>query len=110
MLRALQDVETALREVDSEQRRSAEIAAAVADAATARALATTRYTRGLSDYFAVIDAQRALQASEDALASSRTAAMQHLVALYKALGGGWQDEPGAPARATAGRPPPRPAA
>lgn len=89
LLFAVQDVETALVNLARERQRSADIAAAVEAATLTRRLARTRYARGLADYFAVIDAQRALQASEDALAASRTACVQHLVALYKALGGGW---------------------
>ena len=90
MLLAVQDVETALVNLDRERQRGIDIDAAVDSATVTRSLARTRYVRGLADYFAVIDAQRALQASEDALAVSRTLAIQHLVALYKALGGGWQ--------------------
>jgi len=92
MLVALQDVETALIQLERERRRASAMAEAVDSAAVARELAQTRYARGLSDYFAVIDAQRALQTSEDALAASRTAAALQLVALYKALGGGWDDD------------------
>lgn len=92
MLLAVQDVETSLVNLARERQRSADIAAAVEAATLTRRLARTRYERGLADYFDVIDAQRALQASEDALAVSRTASVQHLVALYKALGGGWEED------------------
>ncbi len=91
MLLALQDVEIALVNLDRERQRGADIAAVVTSATLTRSLARTRYERGLADYFAVIDAQRSLQSSEDALAVSRTAAVQHLTALYKALGGGWDE-------------------
>jgi outer membrane protein TolC len=40
----------------------------------------------------VIDAQAALYAAEDQVAQSRQAQVLALVALYKALGGGWQSE------------------
>ncbi len=92
LLQAVMDVETALVNLDRERRRIADVDAAVEAASLALTLARTRYERGLTDYFAVIDAQRALQASEDTLAQSRTACAQHAVALYKALGGGWNDE------------------
>ena len=39
---------------------------------------------------AVLDAQRELNANEDLLAQSRTTQTVNLIALYKALGGGWQ--------------------
>jgi outer membrane protein TolC len=37
-----------------------------------------------------LDAQRELYANEEPLAQSRTAQAVDLIALYKALGGGWQ--------------------
>jgi hypothetical protein len=39
---------------------------------------------------AVLEAQRELNANEDLLAQSRTTQTVNLIALYKALGGGWQ--------------------
>ncbi len=52
-------------------------------------MATTRYVSGLSSYFEVLDAQLDLYPAEFALA--RTQRDEHLavVALYRALGGGW---------------------
>jgi outer membrane protein TolC len=47
----------------------------------------------------VLDAQRSLYDSEYLLADSDRAVTSALVALYTALGGGW--EPSAPARRTA---------
>jgi len=41
----------------------------------------------------VLDAQRQQLASEDDLAQSDTAVITNLVALYKALGGGWEAVP-----------------
>jgi hypothetical protein len=48
------------------------------------------YRAGLTDFPAVLDAQRELYASEDLLAQSRTAQTVNLIALYKAVGCGWQ--------------------
>jgi outer membrane protein TolC len=55
-------------------------------------LAMERYLAGVQSYLAVIDAQAALYAAEDQVAQSRQAQVLALVALYKALGGGWQSE------------------
>ena len=52
-------------------------------------LANELYTRGLADFLTVLDAQRQQLAVEDDLVQSDTAVVTHLVALYKALGGGW---------------------
>lgn len=89
LLEALREVEGAASSAAQEGRRLVALDAAVASARRARALALSRQQSGVDDYFAVIDAQRALYGSEDLQAASATARMQHLVALYKALGGGW---------------------
>ena len=53
-------------------------------------IATLQYREGLADFERVIDTQRTLFAQQDLLVSSRGALAQNLVALYKALGGGWE--------------------
>jgi multidrug efflux system outer membrane protein len=53
-------------------------------------LANQRYASGLTDFLNVILAQRALYMGQDALAQSETAVVVNLIALYKALGGGWE--------------------
>jgi multidrug efflux system outer membrane protein len=52
------------------------------------ALARTRYLEGVVSYIEVLDAERNLFASEQALLSLRRANAENLVALYVALGGG----------------------
>jgi multidrug efflux system outer membrane protein len=55
----------------------------------ATSLARLRYQYGVSDFLTVLDAERTLlQAGQ--LAQSEMAAATALVAIYKALGGGWQ--------------------
>jgi outer membrane protein, multidrug efflux system len=53
-------------------------------------LAELRYRNGVASYLDVLDAQRALFAVQQALAQTRLAQQQNRVALFKALGGGWQ--------------------
>ncbi len=48
------------------------------------------YTQGQIDFLNVLNAQRSLLLSEDALAQSTGDTATELVALYKALGGGWE--------------------
>ena len=55
--------------------------------------ARTRYEGGAADFLDVLDAERTQLADEDRLAQSRTDAATSLVAVYKALGGGWQGAP-----------------
>jgi multidrug efflux system outer membrane protein len=52
------------------------------------ALAHTRYLEGVVSYIEVLDAERSLFASEQALLQLRRAEADNLVALYVALGGG----------------------
>jgi outer membrane protein TolC len=53
-------------------------------------LANTLYQGGARDFLNVIDAQRALALAEDQLVQSDRLIATDLVALYKALGGGWE--------------------
>ncbi len=52
-------------------------------------LANTIYREGYSDFQRVLDAQRALFTQQDAYIVNRSNAVGSLIALYKALGGGW---------------------
>ena len=54
------------------------------------------YQQGLTNFLNVLDAERSLLSSEDALVRSDSAVSTDLVSLYKALGGGWESfEPNA---------------
>jgi outer membrane protein, multidrug efflux system len=93
VLRALEETEDALV-TNARTRDSLKDAddAAVASRTAAR-IARTRYEGGLVDFLEVLDAERTQLAAEDRLAQSRTDAATSLVAVYKALGGGWQMTP-----------------
>jgi outer membrane protein TolC len=52
--------------------------------------ATLRYKAGSGDFLTVLEAQRTLYAARDQFSQYRFARFQAFVALYKALGGGWQ--------------------
>lgn len=52
-------------------------------------LANSQYREGYSDFQRVLDAQRALLEQQDNYLVSRSNAVSNLIALYKALGGGW---------------------
>ena len=56
-------------------------------------IARTRYEGGIVDVLEVLDAERTQLATEDKLAQSRTDAATSLIAVYKALGGGWETAP-----------------
>jgi NodT family efflux transporter outer membrane factor (OMF) lipoprotein len=92
ILLALQEVEDALIAYAKEQAHRAELSDAVAANAKAVELANQRYTQGLVDFLSVLDAQRSLYVAQDALVQSERQISELLVALYKALGGGWETE------------------
>ncbi len=92
ILVALQEVENALVAYAKEQAHRADLSDSVAANVKAADLANQRYTQGLVDFLSVLDAQRSLYASQDALVLSESRISENLVALYKALGGGWELE------------------
>lgn len=97
VLQAFQEVEDALVAFAHQQATSAELARAVGANDRTAELARRLYGQGLTDFLTVLDAERSLFASQDALAESQRDLALDLVALYKAVGGGWQV--GAPAAA-----------
>jgi hypothetical protein len=63
---------------------------AVQAAARSLDIANIQYREGLVDFQRVLDSQRTLFSQQERLVSTRGAVTQNLIALYKALGGGWQ--------------------
>ncbi len=53
-------------------------------------IADVQYREGLVDFQRVLDSQRALFSQQESLVGTRGAVAQSLIALYKAMGGGWQ--------------------
>jgi outer membrane protein, multidrug efflux system len=92
VLTALKDVETALVAYAKEQETRKSLSEAVVNNRKAVDLATQLYMAGRSDFLNVLIAQRALFTTEDALAQSTRTVDTNLIALYKALGGGWEKE------------------
>jgi NodT family efflux transporter outer membrane factor (OMF) lipoprotein len=90
VLAALGDVEKSLVNYAQEQVRYRSLNDAVAANRRAVEMANELYIRGLNDYLNVLDTQRALYLTETELAQSEATMASNLVALYKALGGGWQ--------------------
>jgi multidrug efflux system outer membrane protein len=89
VLTALEEVQNALVQYAEEQERRDRLARAVEASRLAVDLATERYRAGLADFLEVLEAQRDLYAGEDNLARSRTELAADIIALYRALGGGW---------------------
>jgi len=89
ILTALQEVENALIASAKEEEHRWALVEAVGANRKAVDLATTLYTQGHTDFLNVLNAQRSLYVSEDALVQSTGSVSTNLVALFKALGGGW---------------------
>jgi NodT family efflux transporter outer membrane factor (OMF) lipoprotein len=90
VLVALREVEDALSGYRTETQRYATLRAAAADAALAQDRATKLYAAGLTDFLHVLEADRTAYLAQDRLARSQQAEVEQTIALFKALGGGWQ--------------------
>ena len=92
VLQAWHEVDNALTAYQAEQTRRDELIQAVADYRQALGLAQSRYQQGVADFLTVLVAQGSLLGAQQQLASSTTTVSSNLVALYKALGGGWETD------------------
>jgi multidrug efflux system outer membrane protein len=90
VLLALEETEDALVEFDRTLARREQLRSAAKAAEAAARLANDRYAGGVAEFLIVLDAQRTLLAIQGQLAQSETRAATSLVAIYKALGGGWE--------------------
>jgi outer membrane protein, multidrug efflux system len=93
VLTSLEETENALVSYADEQSRRDHLDATVRASQDALNLANDQYRAGLADFLTVLDSERTLFANQDLLAQSQTSLVVDLVALYKALGGGWQNFP-----------------
>jgi NodT family efflux transporter outer membrane factor (OMF) lipoprotein len=104
VLSAFNDADNALIAYGQDQSRAASLERAVSLDRDALAFARSRYVQGITDFLAVLDAERNLLQAENGLADATVAVTTDLVSLYKALGGGWD----AAAKAAGPDPNPRP--
>jgi NodT family efflux transporter outer membrane factor (OMF) lipoprotein len=96
VLRAQQEVEDGLVEFLKAQERIDFLKTSVDAAKRSADLALMQYRGGSTDYTTVIMAQQALLSEQDRLAATRGESPLGLVAVYRALGGGWQIREGKP--------------
>jgi outer membrane protein TolC len=90
VLRAQQEVEDGLTSFLQSQKRLVSLEEAAAAAKRSADLALIQYREGATDYTTVITAQAALLAQQDSLANGQGDVPQGLIAIYRALGGGWE--------------------
>jgi NodT family efflux transporter outer membrane factor (OMF) lipoprotein len=111
VLNALEEAENAIDAFTQDQVRVKSLARAAEANRQAVILADERYGKGLTDFLQVLDSRRSLYAAQDTLVQGEQAVLTDLIALYKALGGGWSPEPaeGPPAAPPTPAPAPGPA-
>jgi NodT family efflux transporter outer membrane factor (OMF) lipoprotein len=90
VLGAVHEVENALVAYNTEQSRRDSLEGTLIQNRNVLDLARQRYKSGVTTFLDVLDAERTLQQTELSLADSTAAVSTDLVALYKALGGGWK--------------------
>jgi multidrug efflux system outer membrane protein len=91
VLTAFEDAENGLVMYAKEQMRRRSLEDAVVSSRKSLDIASKLYANGLTDFIRVLDAERSLYQSQDALVQSDRAISANLISLYKSLGGGWED-------------------
>lgn len=90
VLAALEETQTAVSNFARQEERRAVLQQAAKSAKHSAELAKQRFDQGYDNFLDVLDAERTLLSTEDTLASSEISSVLSLIAIYKALGGGWQ--------------------
>jgi multidrug efflux system outer membrane protein len=90
VLTALRDAESALSTYSRNRERDDDLTTAQARASEAEQQAKRLYVGGKIDFLALLDAQRTLASADDALAASHARLATDQVAIFLALGGGWE--------------------
>ncbi len=87
---AIEEVESSIASFTLNRDQADELEKAVEAARDAAELAELRYIEGLTSFEALLIAQRQLTTLQDELVQATGSVTLSLIALYKALGGGWQ--------------------
>jgi multidrug efflux system outer membrane protein len=93
VLRALEETENSLVTHARARQRLEHAEDAAGASGKAADLARLRFEGGTSDFLQVLDAERTQLEADDRLAQTRTEAATSLIAVYKSLGGGWENTP-----------------
>ena len=97
-LEAAQEVDDAMVSLSGAQAQKAILHDAVEAARRSNDLSMLQYKEGFSGYQRVLDAQKSLFGQQNRYAASQGQAVQSVVQIYKALGGGWEVREGRPFR------------
>ncbi|MCK6417465.1 MAG: TolC family protein [Alphaproteobacteria bacterium] len=93
VLESLEELQTAIVRFSQEEKRRRTLQQAAKSSAEAARLAHARFEGGVDSFLNVLDAERTQLEAEDTLALSDIDTVLNLIAVYKALGGGWQALP-----------------
>jgi NodT family efflux transporter outer membrane factor (OMF) lipoprotein len=91
VLQAARETEDAMAAFIGNRLQTAILADTVASAQRSNKLSVLRYQEGFADYQRVLDAQQALFAQQTRYTTTLGNGLRSLVALYTALGGGWEN-------------------
>jgi outer membrane protein TolC len=92
VLAALRDVEDALTRLDANRQRQIFLTSSERAAADTADTLEVRYRNGLVPFTEVIEARQKLLDAQNAMLDAQAATAADVIALYKALGGGWDME------------------
>lgn len=90
VLEAIEDIDNAVTGFNQQRIRVDHLIEQGAQSKRAADLARIRYQEGATGFLELLDAERTQLVAEDDLAQAEAAINTRAVALYKALGGGWQ--------------------
>mgnify|MGYP001828754497 CR=1 FL=1 len=90
VIQAAREVEDAMVALDGAIRQDMLLREAVANAQRSTEVAQLRFNEGLSDYQRLLDAQQALFIQQGRYVANKSAVVGNFIAIYLALGGGWQ--------------------
>jgi NodT family efflux transporter outer membrane factor (OMF) lipoprotein len=90
VIQAYREVEDAAAGLVGARRQDLILAEGVQTARRSAELSLLRFQEGFADYQRVLQAQQALFAQQQRYASNRGNVMRSFIALYRGLGGGWQ--------------------
>lgn len=89
VLAALQDVENGFANYRADRQKVSALTSAVANYNAALKLAKDLYGRGLTSFLDVLEAEQSLYSNQDTLAVAEGQVLKDVIAIFKALGGGW---------------------
>jgi multidrug efflux system outer membrane protein len=93
VLQALEETQNAFVAFEQDQKRLAALVDQAQASQRAASLARIQYREGALDFLRLLDAERTVLDAEDAVTQGETALNTDVVAIYKALGGGWEAAP-----------------